>query len=286
MTERWKVLLIDDDAGIRRVTALALQDAGYDVVTAADGAAGLELCRSENPQIVITDVGMPGMDGLEVLRRIKDMGIEVEVIVSTAFTEIGLAIRALQLDACGFVTKPVSDEALAAALKRARQRHRQRKDLHAYTSTIEERWMSTTEALAKTFHYQKMLIEGSIDGIVACDQDGKIIIFNPSMEALSGYEKSSVIGRFTVMELFPPSEAGRILDELYAGETPERQSRVFPIETWLTRSDGSQIPVILSISLLQEGDEQTGMVVFFRDAQESRRGSMPPHLPCPSDDPS
>jgi PAS domain S-box-containing protein len=280
MTERWKVLLIDDDAGIRRVTALALEDAGYDVITAPDGPSGLELCRTEDPQIVITDVGMPGMDGLEVLRRIKDMGLEAEVIVSTAFTEIGLAIRAMQLDACGFVTKPVTAEALASALKRAQLRHQQRKDIDDYTSTLEERWMSTAEALARSFHYQKMLIEGSIDGIVACDKDGKIIIFNPSMEVLSGYTKFDMLGKFTVMQLFPPGEAGRVLDELYSGESPGLPPKLFPFETILTRSDGSEIPVLLSVSVLYEGNEQTGMVVFFRDLRGGPRTS--PRPPAPS----
>jgi two-component system, NtrC family, sensor kinase len=278
MTERWKVLLIDDDAGIRRVTALALEDAGYDVITASDGPTGLELCRTEEPQIVITDVGMPGMDGLEVLRRIKDMGLDAEVIVSTAFTEIGLAIRAMQLDACGFVTKPVSNEALASALKRAQLRHQQRKDINDYTSAIEERWMRTAEALARSFHYQKLLIEGSIDGIVACDKDGKIIIFNPSMEALSGHTKFDMLGKFTVMQLFPPREAGRVLDELYSGESHRLPSRLFPFETILTRSDGSEIPVKLSVSVLYEEGEQTGMVVFFRDLRDGLRTS-PPQAP-------
>jgi two-component system, NtrC family, sensor kinase len=281
MTERWKVLIIDDDAGIRRVTALALEDTGFDVITAPDGPTGLELCRTEAPQIVITDVGMPGMDGLEVLRRIKDMGLEAEVIVSTAFTEIGLAIRAMQLDACGFVTKPVSEKALATALRRAQQRHRQRRDLYDYTSTIEERWMTTAEALARTFQYQKMLIEGSIDGIVACDKDGKIIIFNPSMETLSGYSKSDMIGKFTVMQLFAPGEAGRILDELYAMEAPGLPSRLFPFETRLTRNDGLEIPVRLSLSVLYEGEEQSGMVVFFRDLRQDLRTTLPPSAPSP-----
>lgn len=275
MTERWKVLIIDDDAGIRRVTALALEDAGYDVITAPDGPSGLNLCQTELPQIVITDVGMPDMDGIEVLRRIKDMGLEAEVIVSTAFTEIGLAIRALQLDACGFMTKPVSDEALAAALRRAQQRHLQRKEITQYTSTLEERWMTTAEALAKTFLYQKLLIEGSIDGIVACDKDGKIIIFNPSMEALSGYSKSEMIGKFRVMQLFPPEEAGRILDELYGKESTEPQDKLFPVETRLTRRDGTEVPVVLSISVVYEVEEQIGMVVFFRDPLNGLQAARP-----------
>jgi len=59
MDEVWKILLIDDDAGIRRITALALGQAGYSVVTAADGPSGIQLCQEVAAQIVITDVGMP-----------------------------------------------------------------------------------------------------------------------------------------------------------------------------------------------------------------------------------
>jgi two-component system NtrC family sensor kinase len=264
MPEIWKILLIDDDAGIRRVMALALEQAGYLVQTAPDGPAGLRLCQETSPDIIITDIGMPGMDGLEVLKKIKEIDPEKEVIVTTAFTEIDLAIRALQLDASGFVTKPVSDDALEAALNRAKDRYRKRKDMMAYTALIEERWMDTAEELAQTFLFQRMLIECSIDGIAACDRNGKVIIYNPSLEKMLGYPKFQVLGRMSVLDFFAPGEAGRFQDKLYAEEEGGQQ-RLFPFAADLIHARGHRVPVMLSATVLLQDDEQLGMVVFFRD---------------------
>ena len=63
----WKIVLIDDEEDIRDVMTVALSDAGYDVLTAADGVTGLQRCETFSPQIVITDIRMPGLDGLQVL---------------------------------------------------------------------------------------------------------------------------------------------------------------------------------------------------------------------------
>lgn len=71
---------------------------------------------------------MPGMDGLEVLKRIKEIDPEREAIVTPAFTEIDLAIKSLQLDTRGFLTKTVSNEALEAGLGRPKERYLKRKD--------------------------------------------------------------------------------------------------------------------------------------------------------------
>jgi two-component system, NtrC family, sensor kinase len=261
---KWKILIVDDDAGIRRVMALALEQAGYEVQTAADGPAGLRVCQEMSPHIIITDIGMPGMNGLEVLKRIKEIDPDREVIVTTAFTEIDLAIKALQFDASGFVTKPVSDEALGAALKRAKDRYRQHKDMMAYTALLEERWMDTAEELARMFHYQRMLIESSIDGVAACDQNGKVVIYNPSLERMLGYSKSQVIGKMSILDFLAPGEAGRFQDLLYAQEEGGLQ-RLFPYSAELIDAQGHRVPVVLSATVLFQDEEQLGMVVFFRD---------------------
>lgn len=265
----WKVLLIDDDAGIRRVMALALEDAGYTVLTAPDGQTGIRLCQEESPQIIITDIGMPGMDGLEVLRRIKEMDPDKEVIVATAFSEVALAIKAMQLDASGFVTKPVSDDALAVALKRAKDRYSKRKDIAQYTALMEERWMDTTEELAKTFHFQKMLIDSSIDGIIAGDKQGKVIIFNRSIEKMLGYPRGEVIGKMSLIQFFAPGEAVKFQSKLYSGEYGGKD-RLFPFESELIDIRGNRIPVLLSATVLFQGNEPMGTVVFFRDLENIR----------------
>ena len=107
-----RILLIDDEEDIRDVISLVLRDAGYTVETAADGVSGLAACRTFSPHIVITDIRMPRMDGLTVLKQIKTDHPDMEVIVATAFAEMSLAIKALQLDASDFITKPINDKAL------------------------------------------------------------------------------------------------------------------------------------------------------------------------------
>jgi PAS domain S-box-containing protein len=269
MEPDWKIVLIDDDPGIRRVMAAALRQAGYRVFTAPDGPSGLDLCREQSPQIVITDVGLPGLDGLEVLRRIKETAPDTEVIVATAFTEIALAIKAMQLDASGFVTKPVASAALVAALGRARERYTRGKRMLDYTALLEERWMDTAEELARMFQYQNMLIEGSMDGIVACDRRGKVIIFNPRMEELLHYEKGQVIGRMSLLDFFAPGEAGRFQDALHADDN-ERAGSLSFYRAELIDAHGQQVPAWLSASALFQEDEQVGMVVFVRKRQAPR----------------
>lgn len=134
-----RLLLIDDEPAIRRMMSLDLGSDGYKVFTAGDGESGLELFAAKRPHIVLTDLKMPGLDGIEVLRRIKQASSETEVIVITGHGDLELAIKSLQLDASDFVTKPISDQALEVALKRAQQRLALKTELKAYTEELEER---------------------------------------------------------------------------------------------------------------------------------------------------
>lgn len=269
MEKDWKILLIDDDAGIRKVMSISLEDAGYHVVTAPDGETGVRMADEESPQIIITDVKMPGIDGIEVLKRVKEKDPDKEVIVVTAFDKIELAIRALQLDASDFITKPISEEALMVALKRARERHQNRRDLRDYTAFIEERWMATAEELAKTFHFQNMLIESSLDGIVACDPEENIIVFNKSMEEMLGTTKEGAIGKMKWHELFAPGEVEKFQTTLSSEEFGGKD-RLFLFETTLVDRGGSKIPAQLSATLLGENGKAIGMVGFFRDLRSIR----------------
>jgi signal transduction histidine kinase len=156
--QEWKLLIVDDEADIREVMALALEDAGYHVETASDGAAGLRLCGIVLPQIVVTDIRMPAMDGLALLNALKEQYPDVEVIVMTAYGEMEQAIRALQLDASDFITKPVNADALTLALQRARDRFIARKKLKDYAALLEQE----VEDQARLLHQDKMLSLGRL----------------------------------------------------------------------------------------------------------------------------
>ena len=266
----WKVVLIDDEEDIRDVLSLALRDRGYEVVAAPDGRSGLRICEKISPQIVITDIRMPGMDGLQVLETLKKKDPDTEVIVATAFGEMDVAIQALQLDASDFITKPISDEALQLALKRAQDRFASRKQLQDYTALLEKEKAETSRELLKTITYQRNLIESSIDGILGCDEDKQVIIFNKSMEKMLGYDGDEVLRRMTFNQFFSPGEELDFLIELdskrYGGK-----NRLFLYETNLIGKSDRKVPVQVSATALFGQGEVGGLVCFFRDLREIRR---------------
>ena len=266
----WKIVLIDDEEDIREVMAIALQDAGFTVAAAADGESGLQLCEDSRPQIVITDIRMPGIDGLQVLQTLKRKYPDIEVIVATAFGEMDLAIRALQLDASDFITKPISDEALDLALKRAMARYTSRKQLKDYTALLEKEKAETSQELLKSIAFQRNLIESSMDGIMGCDDSGTVVIYNHNLEQLLGFPKQEVLQKMTFKQFFPAEALAHFTDDL-SGNAYGGQNRLFLYETHLIAKSGREIPVQVSAVLLFDQDRPSGRVCFFRDLREIRK---------------
>jgi DNA-binding NtrC family response regulator len=112
------ILLVDDEQDIRDVLQLALADAGYDVLLAENGQQALDLFFERRPPIVITDIKMPVLDGIQLLRRIKQEAPDTEVIMITGHGDMDLAVRSLKHEATDFITKPIHVDALEIALKR------------------------------------------------------------------------------------------------------------------------------------------------------------------------
>ncbi|MBW2465712.1 MAG: sigma-54-dependent Fis family transcriptional regulator [Deltaproteobacteria bacterium] len=113
------ILLIDDDESLRRVTEYNLSEAGFQVITAGSGRKGLELFNKNSPDLVITDVKLGDMDGLEVLAAIKGESPETPVIVITAFGSIEMAVKAMHEGAFNFITKPFDRETLRLSCSKA-----------------------------------------------------------------------------------------------------------------------------------------------------------------------
>ena len=112
-----RVLIIDDEENIRRVTRLTLEAAGYHVGEASDGERGLEAYGDGSAwDAVLLDQRMPGIDGLETLRQIKQRQPYARVIMSTAYASIELAVDAMKLGATDFVRKPMTPEILRNAI--------------------------------------------------------------------------------------------------------------------------------------------------------------------------
>jgi len=173
-----KILVIDDEDSIRKLLKISLTHKGYEVVIAEDGEKGIEAFQREKPHIVLTDIKMPGIDGIEVLKQIKGLYPDTQVIVITGHGDMQSAVEALQLDASDFINKPITDDELSIALKRAENILWLKKNLREYTANLELKVKEATEELRTAHDFQKNLIQSSIDGIIAEDKDGTVIVFS------------------------------------------------------------------------------------------------------------
>jgi len=119
------ILVVEDDEGVRSFLVDALGTSGHEIEAAADGAEGWRRCRERPPGLVLTDVRMPGMDGLTLLRRIKVELPDVEVVVLTAYGAVDQAVEAMKLGAFDYLQKPIESPArLRAVVEQALRRSR------------------------------------------------------------------------------------------------------------------------------------------------------------------
>jgi DNA-binding NtrC family response regulator len=116
MTASRTVLLVDDDQSFRRVMQYQLQEDGYRVLTAADIASALQYFKTDAIDVVMTDVKMPGGDGMELLARLKATQPDLPVVMLTAHGTIGAAVEAMKCGAFDYLTKPFTREQLRVAL--------------------------------------------------------------------------------------------------------------------------------------------------------------------------
>ena len=140
-----KILIVDDEEDVRDVIAIALSDMGYEVYTAGNGEEALLSYKAVRPPIVLTDIKMPGMDGIELLRKIKRENPDAEVIMATGHGAMDLAIMSLKYEAADFITKPINIDVLEVALRKVHEKILMKRQLKEYTENLERLVREKTE---------------------------------------------------------------------------------------------------------------------------------------------
>ena len=265
-----KLLVIDDEASTRDLLKMSLESDGYTVFVAEDGPKGLEIFARENPPVVLTDIKMPGMDGIEVLRRVKEKSPDTEVIVITGHGEMNLAVQALHLEASDFINKPISDEGLSVALRRAEEKIWLREKLKEYTEDLEKIIQETNKELVKRHELEHNIIQTSMDGIIANDRQGKIIIFNEGAERIYGYTREEALSKIHVTQLYPEGQAKQIKKMIY-GDEYGGPGRLINYSVEVLTQTGELVPILLSATIIDEKGEEVATVGHFKDMREIKR---------------
>ncbi len=113
-----KILVVDDEEEILRSLCGSLEDEGYEVTTARDGAEAMELVRLKHPDIIFLDIWLPGMDGIETLKAIKEFDADIEVVIMTGHGTVNTAVQAIKLGAADFLEKPLSLDVVLETIRK------------------------------------------------------------------------------------------------------------------------------------------------------------------------
>ena len=135
-----RILVVDDDESLRRITQMQLEEAGYQVLTASNGDQGLTLIDEEAPALVITDLKMPGLSGLDLLRKTLAAHPETTVIVITAFGTVETAVEAMKAGAYDYISKPIDYEQLVLIVNRAMERQQLREEVRNLRISLDEKY--------------------------------------------------------------------------------------------------------------------------------------------------
>jgi diguanylate cyclase (GGDEF)-like protein/PAS domain S-box-containing protein len=179
-----KVMVVDDEAGFRASLSYMLAEWGYEVGTAQDGSIALEQLVGQAYDVVLLDLSMPGMGGLEVLRRLRERGVDSEVVVVSGTTSVIEATAALKAGACDFLGKPHRPEELLRAVSGACRLHMLR---HA-NQAMQER-------LAESEELHRLIVTHSPDLIFTLDPEGRLTFASERLTEITGYHAAQVLDR-------------------------------------------------------------------------------------------
>ena len=123
-----QILIIDDEENMRHMLAALLMRLGYQVLTAADGKNGLAVLSEQSVDVILCDIRMPEMDGMEFLRQVSSAGISATIIMMSAFGSIDTALAAMRLGAYDYISKPFKNDEIELTLRKAEERESLRRD--------------------------------------------------------------------------------------------------------------------------------------------------------------
>ena len=204
-----KILIIDDEATIRQSFADYLEDIGYQTFTAEDGRMGLDVMKREQPDLILTDLRMPEMGGLEVIKHVLQIDPNIPIVVISGAGRITDAIEALRLGAWDYVLKPISEmPVLEHLVEKVFEKKRILQENRDYQENLELKVHERTIELKQAKERTENILNSVQSGVMVIDaKTHEIIEINPAAAVMIEAPKEEIIGRIC-HEFICPSKKG------------------------------------------------------------------------------
>jgi DNA-binding NtrC family response regulator len=203
---------VDDEQDIREASERILARIGFQVLKASRGDEGLAVLAKEKVSIVLLDLKMPGMDGLEVLQHIRSLDETIQVIVITGYATIETAIEAMKLGAYDFISKPFEPDQLRIVVNRAWEKISLRRE----AEKLEEERRRTLSDLDLEKSRIHTILESFPSGVVVTNSRGQVVLMNPAFRQLLGLDPSLKTGN-PIEDYVPDKELCNLVTEISQG---------------------------------------------------------------------
>lgn len=214
-----KILTIDDEVCIRQSIRTFLEDYGFVVLEAENGKTGLDLFYKELPDLVLLDLRMPEMGGLEVLETLNGNFPEIPVVVASGTGNIDSLVQALHLGARDYVLKPILDmEVLYHSVTKCVKESRIKKENKAYQERLEELVKERTCALEQSEQQYKAVFEYTGTATIILESDGTISMANSRFVLLAGMDRHDIQGKKKWTEFIAPRDVTALKNVIQPGD--------------------------------------------------------------------
>lgn len=207
------VLVVDDEQDIRDASERILTRTGFKVMKATRGDEALDVLDKERIDIVLLDLKMPGMDGLEVLKRIRMLNKPIQVIVITGYATVETAIEAMKQGAYDFIPKPFEPDQLRIVVNRAWEKI----NFIQEAKRLEQEKNRTLSDLDTEKSRIRTIIESFPSGVVVTDPKGRVMLMNPAFRQLLGFDKNVKTGN-RIEDYLPDEDLCQLVLEISQGK--------------------------------------------------------------------
>ncbi len=274
MPKTGTILIVDDDAAILKLLEAKLSREGYSCVTANESQKALGLLRDNSVDVALIDVRMPGMDGIELTKSIKQVDPDLCVVMMTGYPEVDYAVDAMRSGAEDYIFKPFNLDEVSMSIQRSIQKRELIIQNREYQRDLERKVEEKTDEIGRankdlreTKEYLENLIESSVDGIVTTDKVGRITFASKGAQEMLGYTGEELVGRFAhEFYLGGKRESEEIMEAL------EEHGRLRNREMQFIRKDEETVTVSLSVSLLRDRNGAViGTLGISKDITEQKK---------------
>jgi len=269
----FKILTIDDEAFIRQSMRTYLEDYGYRVLEAENGRAGLLILEEESVDLMVLDLRMPEMGGLQFLETLNEGGIDIPVIVVSGTGNMGSVVQALRLGAWDYIFKPIEDlTVLKHSVEKCLKESQLRQENIAYQGRLEELVRERTLELEKSEQRYKAVFEYTGTAAIIVEADHTISMVNSRFADLVGLCREEIEGQKKWQEFIADRDVDLLFNHLVKHRgNPDKIDNSVQYEVALKTAFGGPKFAYISLGLIPGSDRHVASLVDVTEKKRAER---------------